>query len=222
MEKPTRNKILIWTGIILTLGILAWIGYENWGWFREKGLVGWPPPDLDCDSTIEQGGFTYKLNKVFPSHSNDGTYTAMFLVTEIVPQHIQNSIQRGLSKSQYNKLVAKCPQLIPAAPTGNYQQDESRSYAVGGRVDESNKNPLQKYYGQKNSFAKEALSIKCVPPNVYSTSNLSQALCGTGDWIGGWIPAGYYASYHSSQPNSTNPTSCCYSIHKIPPPSKKG
>lgn len=33
MEKETRNKIAIAIGIVLTFGILAWIGWRYWGWF---------------------------------------------------------------------------------------------------------------------------------------------------------------------------------------------
>lgn len=35
MERTTRNKLLIGTAIVLTLG-LAWVGWKYWGWFGSE------------------------------------------------------------------------------------------------------------------------------------------------------------------------------------------
>lgn len=132
MEASTRNKLLLGAATIVTLGV-AWYGWRNWGWFGGNKLVGWPPPNLECDYTIEENGHAYKFRRVYPSKNNDGTYVAQFVSERPTPQGISMTIERNLSPREYNQLKS-CPGVTIESSEAEEIQDSSRSFAVGGKV----------------------------------------------------------------------------------------
>lgn len=135
MEKSTRNKLLLGAAIVLTLGV-AWYGWKYWGWFGGNGL----PSDLDCDSTIEENGRTYKFDRVVMSKEKGeyGKYVAQFTATEPTSQGTPVSITtRPLSTNQYD-MLKDCPAAMGATGATGGAEDASsgvtRSYAAGGKV----------------------------------------------------------------------------------------
>lgn len=139
MEKPARNKLLLGTAIVLTLG-LAWYGWKYWGWFggeqseREKWVD-------DCVKKMAKSGVTipnykehceakwdneHKDTEGFPSNPKDQDK-----FTKDGKVYIFRAIQCITTPCEGGTWVLFNEGDTPA---------ENRSFAVGGQV-----SPILKY-----------------------------------------------------------------------------
>lgn len=113
-----KSPLAIGIYVVASLGILGAVGYNYWGWFggSEKWKANQPEPhteggggrmgdSINCDSTITQNGHLYKFRRALPSKRNDGTYIAQFITDEPTPQAIATSLERTITKAQYDKLI---------------------------------------------------------------------------------------------------------------------